>query len=121
MVYRLTISKIMTQNVITANEFRTLAKGLQDIQAKGFRYKSLIIWTYFSKYKVPKNLGGDGNAHPSIEIKFFFSNDKNPISYTFYDWNRKDIVLDNLCKLETDLKSYKDIVKIIDNIKVNLL
>ena len=112
----------MTQkNIITANEYLTLAKGLQEIQTNGLKYKSLAIWLYFSKYKVDKRLGGDGKSHPSIEIKIFISSHSNPLSYTFYDWNKKDMVLDYLCKLENDLKSYKDIVKIIDKIKENLL
>lgn len=121
MVYRLTISIIMTQNVITANEFITLAKGLQDIQNEGFSYKDLSIWLHFSKYKIQKRLGGDGNSHPSIDVRIFFSNDSNSISYSFYDWNKKDMVLDNLCKLENDLKNYKDIIKIIDKLKETLL
>ena len=113
---------IMTQkNIITANEYLTLAKGLQEIQANGLKYKSLEVWLYFSKYKVQKRLGGDGKPHPSIEIKIFISSDSNPLSYTFYDWNKKDMVLDNLCKLENDLKNYKEITKIIDKIKEKLL
>lgn len=111
----------MAQNVITANEYLTLAKGLQEIQANGLKYKSLAIWLYFSKYKVEKRLGGDGKSHPSIEIKIFISSDSNPISYTFYDWNKKDMVLDNLHQMEYDLKNYKDIAKIIDKLKENLL
>lgn len=111
----------MAQNVITANEYLTLAKGLQEIQANGLRYKSLAIWLYFSKYKVEKRLGGDGNSHPSIDVRIFFSNDSNSISYSFYDWNKKDMVLDNLCKLENDLKNYKEITKIIDKLKVAII
>lgn len=111
----------MTQNVITEDEFLTLAKGLQDIQNEGFSYKDLSIWLHFSKYKIQKRLGGDGKSHPSIEIKIFISSDSNPLSYTFYDWNKKDMVLDNLCKLENDLKNYKDIIKIIDKLKETLL
>ena len=121
MVYRLTISKIMAQNIITADEFLTLAKGLQEIQNKGIRYKSLTIQTYFSKYKVEKRLGGDGNSHPSIEIKIFFSNVRNFVSYAFYDWNKKETVLNNLNLFEDDMKKYKDIVKIIDKMKEDLL
>lgn len=111
----------MAQNVITANEYLILARGLQEIQANGLRYESLAIWLYFSKYKVEKRLGGDGKSHPSIEIKIFISSDSNPISYSFYDWNKKDMVLDYLCKLENDLKNYKEITKIIDKIREKLL
>lgn len=109
------------KNIITANEYLTLAKGLQEIQANGLKYKSLEVWLYFSKYKVQKRLGGDGKSHPSIEIKIFTSSDSNPISYSFYDWNKKDMVLDYLCKLENDLKNYKDVTKIIDKLKEKLL
>ena len=109
------------KNIITANEYLTLAKGLQEIQANGLKYKSLAIWLYFSKYKVDKRLGGDGKSHPSIEIKIFISSDSNPISYTFYDWNKKDMVLDNLHQMENDLKNFKEIAKIIDKMKNNLL
>lgn len=112
---------IMAQNIITANEYLTLAKGLQEIQTNGLRYKNLAIWLYFSKYKVDKRLGGDGKSHPSIEIKIFISSDSNSISYSFYDWNKKDMVLDNLSKLENDLKNYKDIAKIIRKVKETLL
>lgn len=112
---------IMAQNVITANEYLTLAKGLQEIQANGLKYKDLAIWLYFSKYKVDKRLGGDGKSHPSIEIKIFISSDSNPLSYTFYDWNKKDMVLDYLHQMENDLKNYKDITNIIDKMKENLL
>lgn len=111
----------MAQNIITANEYLTLAKGLQEIQANGLKYKDLAIWLYFSKYKVEKRLGGDGKPHPSIEIKIFISSDSNPLSYTFYDWNKKDMVLDNLHQMENDLKNYKDIVNIIRKIKETFL
>ena len=121
MVYRLTISRIMARNVIAADKFLTLAKGLQEIQKEGFRYKSLTIWTSFSKYKVQKRLGGDGNSHPSIEIKIFFSDDRNPISYIFYDWHKRETILNSLYNLEIDLKSYKDITKIIDRLRENIL
>ena len=108
---------IMTQkNIITANEYLTLAKGLQEIQTNGLKYKSLEVWLYFSKYKVQKRLGGDGKPHPSIEIKIFISSDSNPISYSFYDWNKKDMVLDYLHQMEYDLKNYRDITKIIRKI-----
>ena len=111
----------MAQNIITANEYLTLAKGLQEIQTNGLKYKSLEVWLYFSKYKVDKRLGGDGKPHPSIEIKIFISSDSNPLSYTFYDWNKKDMVLNNLHQMECDLKNYKDIVNIIEKVKENLL
>ena len=112
---------IMAQkNIITANEYLTLAKGLQEIQANGLKYKDLAIWLYFSKYKVEKRLGGDGKPHPSIEITFFISSDSNPLSYTFYDWNKKDMVLDYLHQMEYDLKNYRDITNIIRKMKENL-
>lgn len=121
MEYRLTISKIMAQNIITGDEFLTLAKGLQDIQNEGIRYKSLIIQLYFSKYKVEKRLGGDGNSHPSIEMKIFFSNKRKFVSYIFYDWNKKETVLNNLNFFEDEMKGYKGIIKIIDKMKERLL
>lgn len=110
----------MAQNEITTDKFLALAKGLQEIQKVGLKHKSLTIWIYFSKYKVEKRLGGDGKPHPSIEIKFFFSNDKKPKSYTFYDWYKLNMILDNLYQMEYDLKDYKDIFKIIEKTKENI-
>ena len=111
----------MAQNVITENEFIALAKGLQDIQNEGFKYKDLYIWLHFSKYKIQKRLGSDGNSHPSINVSIFFSNDNNPLSYTFYDWEKKKAILNKLTDLESDLKNYKEIAKIIYKMKEKLL
>lgn len=109
----------MGEQIINKEEYIALAKGLQDIQKTGLRYKSLTINLYFSKYKSPKNIGGDGNSHPSIEIRVFFSNKRKLLASTFYDWDKKKAVLNKLADLESDLKGFKKISAIIDQLIID--
>ena len=111
----------MGEQIINKEEYITLVKGLQDIQKTGLKYKSLTINLYLEKYKSPKNIGDDENSHTSIEIRVFFSNKRNLLATTFYDWDKKKAVLNKLTDLESDLKKKKKISAIIDQLIIDNL
>lgn len=110
----------MERQNINKEEYLILAKGLQEIQNTALKYKSLTIGLFPSKYKTPKQIGGDGLVHSSIEIRVYFSNRSNIVAYTFDDWDKKKCILNTLDSLESELKGFKEITDFIDCLKIIL-